>query len=672
MPTIITRGAGSAVGFGLFGTVAAATDPYFNYNTLLLPGNGTNGGQNNTFLDSSTNNYTITRNGNTTQGTFSPFSQTGWSNYFNGSSTVSAAYNSAFQPNTYVSLECWVYFNSLASDQLIIGREGMWLNYSYTAIGATASKISFGIYNTSATWVAANSTTTPALNQWYHIVGVRDNTTLRIYINGVQEGTATFSGTPNTHTSAFAIGGSFTNTSNITGYVSNARYCNGATSNTLPYTGTSFTVPTSPLTVSTNTILLTCQSNRFVDNSGNAYAITANGSPSVQPFSPFNPTTAYSTSSIGGSGYFDGSGDSLSTTQSAYALGTSNFTIEFWFYKPTTVTTNQTTVQYGNYYGVYLAYNGNLLYATTSSGVWNLFNGTNMSLQNNAWNHIAFCRNGTTISLFTNGTRIATTTSSSAIYQQDNSIGIGNDNSIGTVSGFRVVIGSYVYDATQSSITVPTSPPTAIANTQLLLNFTNAGIIDNTAKNVLETVGNAQISTTQSKFGGGSFSTGATSGSNCLTAAASPLFQMMTGNFTVEGWFLPDSGTTGTERTFYIQGVNTTGGLALFVGTGGARFRANGTTDLVYSGTISTSVFTHIAFVRNGNTRLIFVNGTQVASDTLSFNNNDLTTVDIGAPAKNASDVFRYYGYIDDLRITKGIARYTSNFTPPTAAFPLQ
>ena len=51
----------------------AETDPNFNQTVLLLHGDGTNGAQNNTFLDSSTNNFTITRNGNTTQGTFSPF-----------------------------------------------------------------------------------------------------------------------------------------------------------------------------------------------------------------------------------------------------------------------------------------------------------------------------------------------------------------------------------------------------------------------------------------------------------------------------------------------------------------------------------------------------------------------------------------------------------------------
>ena len=57
-----------------FGSAAAAvvTDAYFYLVSLLLPWNGTNGAQNNTFIDSSSNNFSITRNGNTTQGTFTP------------------------------------------------------------------------------------------------------------------------------------------------------------------------------------------------------------------------------------------------------------------------------------------------------------------------------------------------------------------------------------------------------------------------------------------------------------------------------------------------------------------------------------------------------------------------------------------------------------------------
>ena len=94
------------------GAAAVESDTYFNLVTLLLPGNGTNGAQNNTFVDSSTNNFTVTRAGNTTQGTFSPFSQTGWSNYFDGSGDrLQVADNDVLDGFTGdFTIEFWVYF----------------------------------------------------------------------------------------------------------------------------------------------------------------------------------------------------------------------------------------------------------------------------------------------------------------------------------------------------------------------------------------------------------------------------------------------------------------------------------------------------------------------------------------------------------------------------------
>jgi hypothetical protein len=59
--------------------VSPAVDNQFNYVTALLHGDGASAGQNNTFLDSSTNNFAITRNGNTTQGSFTPYGSL-WSN----------------------------------------------------------------------------------------------------------------------------------------------------------------------------------------------------------------------------------------------------------------------------------------------------------------------------------------------------------------------------------------------------------------------------------------------------------------------------------------------------------------------------------------------------------------------------------------------------------------
>ena len=91
------------------------TDPNFKQVSLLLHGDGTNGAQNNTFLDSSTNNFTVTRNGNTTQGTNTPFSQAAgaWSNYFGGSSYFTLPSNAAFAlDGGNFTFEFWIYLNA--------------------------------------------------------------------------------------------------------------------------------------------------------------------------------------------------------------------------------------------------------------------------------------------------------------------------------------------------------------------------------------------------------------------------------------------------------------------------------------------------------------------------------------------------------------------------------
>lgn len=71
----IKGGIGSkALGYGLaVEETVEATDAEFNQTILLLHGDGTNGSQNNTFIDSSSNNHSITRNSDTTQGTFNPY-----------------------------------------------------------------------------------------------------------------------------------------------------------------------------------------------------------------------------------------------------------------------------------------------------------------------------------------------------------------------------------------------------------------------------------------------------------------------------------------------------------------------------------------------------------------------------------------------------------------------
>jgi len=312
-----------------------ASDPNFEYTTLLLPGNGTNGAQNNTFLDSSTNAFSITRNGNTTQGTFSPFSQTGWGNLFDGNGDyLSVADNAAFTVGSGdFTVEFWIYPTSFASAMRPFGQaDSSATNASVSLSGyvyATTGQPVAGYGIGSSTFGIASSINL-TLNAWNHYAFVRNGGTLTLYINGASGGTASISTSSiNDSGNQFAIGrlGEY-NADYFQGYISNFRFVKG----TAVYTA-AFTPPTAPLTAITNTSLLTCQSNRFVDNSTNAFAITRNGDVSVQSFSPFNPTAAWSAATNGGSGYFDGSGDYLTapaTTETDFGSG--DFTVEAWVY----------------------------------------------------------------------------------------------------------------------------------------------------------------------------------------------------------------------------------------------------------------------------------------------------------------------------------------------------
>lgn len=664
MPVLTTLGAATAKAWGFLQQVAAAADPYFNYVTMLLTGNGTNGAQNNTFLDSSSNAFSITRNGNTTQGSFSPYGSL-WSNYFGGSSYLLINHSSSFNLGTSdFCMECFINISS--TPNLILGKESeYWLNYSRTDLGTTSNKIGFSISSSSG-WFAVSSTTTPVVGVWYHIAAVRSGTDLSLYVNGVREGNITIpAGTFDAYSEPFNIGAWDYDPSSarMNGYISNVRFVKGSS----VYSGSTITVPTTPLTAITNTVLLTCQSNRFIDNSSNAFAITVSGTPSVQRFSPFNPTASYSTATIGGSGYFDGSGDYLSVANnSAWDLGSNDFTVEAWCY-PTSSGSNVviTRAANGSTYPTFelAIYSGTWrFYSSSSSSAYNVQLNSNVAPKLNEWQHVAVTRNGSTYTIWINGVSANTATSSASLYANSNVVGIGaypdNTNRFyGYLSDVRLVNGTAVYSST---FTPSTAPLTAVTNTQLLCNFTNAGIPDSAMMNDLETVGNAQVSTSVKKFGTGSI---AFDGSgDILQFPASQYWNFSSGDWTIEGWLYPNTVSGGQ-----ILLENTTDG------TGGLSIQMNGSAFLVYinstainAGTFTASTWQHFALVRSGSTMTAYINGSSVGTSSTTPGSG-ATGLWIGSRSGGSISL---NGYIDDLRITKGYARYTSNFTAPTAAFP--
>ena len=307
---------------GIQAVSAVVTDAYFNLVTLLLNTTTTNGAQNNTFLDSSSNNFSITRNGNTTQGTFTPFSQTGWSNYFDGSGDyLLTPSNAAFNPSgSDITVDFFVYLTRYPNVNNIVFEIG-----TSAAGDVQCNIINTGTVRFSIGGSVGSTISGFTLNTWHYVTCVKSGTNFTVYLNGTAGTTVSL--TANSKTQMYI--GSQSGGNAIDGYLSNFRFVKGSAN--VP-SG----VPTTPLTAITNTSLLTCQDNRFIDNSTNAFALTPNGNVSVQAFSPFNPTAAYSTTTVGGSGYFDGTGDSLtraftSTTDGMYLQG-STYTIEAWVY----------------------------------------------------------------------------------------------------------------------------------------------------------------------------------------------------------------------------------------------------------------------------------------------------------------------------------------------------
>jgi hypothetical protein len=141
------------------------------------------------------------------------------------------------------------------------------------------------------------------------------------------------------------------------------------------------------------------------------------------------------------------------------------------------------------------------------------------------------------------------------------------------------------------------------------------------------------------------------------------------GDFTIELWFY-QTATTFFGTIFSTTFTWTTSSqLRISTGNNNNTLRvASGSSDLFDSNTtFNNNVWNHIALTRSGTTLRLFLNGTQVGSATNSTNFVTDTFM-IGQTSASGTNYY-FQGYMDDFRITKGYARYTANFTPPTSAF---
>ena len=673
-----------------------ARDPYYNQTVLHLSGDVAATRETNpvtqprTFLsDASSNNFLLTPNGDVSARPFSPYSNN-YSNYFNGSSSVNFANNAGFDFSTGdFTIESWVY---IAGNSPLDGSSRRYAsifsvattnNYNVSFIvrgDSTTTGTGLEIYNGTSAIAVTGSI---SQNAWNHVAVSRSGANAYFWLNGQQMGAAqSISGSWGSSANPGQVGQSshtYSYSFPLIGYLSNVRVVKGRA----VYTS-AFTPSTTPLTRTsggtnppqgTECVLLTCQSNRFLDSNGpnvpasSPLTTTVTGSPVVAQNSPF---VEYDTTS--GSGYFDGNADYLTTPtgQTNLTLGTGNFTIDFWFYPTTQVQT--LAVLFASVQSI--TYTNGILVQLQSSTTFDVYMGgtaikSAIAYVQNQWNHLVVQRSGTsTMQVWMNGIEI-TGVAASATDLSTNSWVVGYWFSsghpfTGYISNFRIVKGYALYSGT--TITVPTAPVTAVYGTQLLLNATNAGIWDASGRNNFETVGDAKVSTAAGRYSIASLAFDGTG--DYLTFPSNNLFSFGTGDFTIEAWIYATTLTSkgvfqtsdnpGGLKTTYTSGL-----LLCTADAANGQLAVNvlGTTVNTGSTYIAINTWYHVAVTRLSGNISIFLNGVLAGGPTSVASAINGSYLCVGGYYNSS---YLWNGYISDFRITR-VARYTANFTAPTA-----
>ena len=184
--------------------------------------------------------------------------------------------------------------------------------------------------------------------------------------------------------------------------------------------------------------------------------------------------------------------------------------------------------------------------------------------------------------------------------------------------------------------------------------------------------GGAVISTAQSKFGGASL---ALSGGAFISVSDDPALGATTGDFTIEMWIRPLSLASnailmnkqnGTAAGYPYQAYVSTAGAVVFRSYNESVIELFTVTTA--AGKVAAQIWTHLAFVRSGSQFSVYVDG--VASGSANYAGalpENSWPMTVGA---YSNGVAPFNGFIDDFRMTKGVARYTSGFPVPAAAFP--
>jgi len=524
-------------------------------------------------------------------------------------------------------------------------------------------------------------------NTWYHVAAVRNGSNFNLYLNGTSVASATNSGSVYTGSNLTSLGARLS--SGSFGLFQNGWTDEFRISNTARYTS-NFTAPTQPFVNDFNTLLLihcdgTNASTFFEDDNGvrSSKGISAVGNAQI--------STAQSRFG-GSSALFDGSGDNLQLSNSSdYNFGSNNFTVECWV-RATNFTgfpsiMGMATI--GTYGGWTIQFNTSgvpFFQCSTNNSSINITPG-GPALSTGTWSHLAVVRNGNSIRVYKDGVGgTAVTITGSIITSSANLIigdGYGVSQSFVAATDFNGHIDEVRISNTArytANFTAPTQAFTNDDNTLLLIHAdgTNASTVfrdDNGVRSPkgIQAIGNAQIDTAQSKFGGAS---ALFDGSGDYLIIDKSVGDFGSSSFTVEAWVqVPSSdnafeniagiwhGTTAGNRSWIFAVDDTTSGVVFYW----YDTSNNIDTSMETTTVLVANVWSHVAITSDGTTFRLFINGVLEDSAPAETIRTPVagSSLTIGA---NYDGSLPLNGHIDEVRISN-TARYTANFTPSTTPF---
>lgn len=426
-------------------------------------------------------------------------------------------------------------------------------------------------------------------------------------------------------------------------------------------------------------------STTFIDSSTNTIPVNA-------------ITTKISTaqSKFGGSSALINGGYLQTSVNQALSISTQDYTVEGWVYL--------TIGDSGGYNTIFMlisssgsfselrfgdaGYGHVLQFNTGPSGFDVVGFKLTKSSFTNTWKHFALVRQSGQIYVYIDGIQIIRNAGGGTTVPHNLSrnvyllLGGGSGAFSGYIDEFR--ISSFArysnFNFNVPSEEFSSSNDSYFSSVSLLLNMNGSNnsttITDSSSSPITVTaVGDAKISNTQSKFGGTSLALDGT-GDYGLINTSMTSFEF-SGDFTIEGWWwfnvnnvgyqglLGSSTGPDTTPTGFLLACETNNVL-VFYGSSTTSWN----TVVVSSQVPTINTWHHIAVSRIGNNVGLFYDGILIGTTTSSNFIRSGSALRVGGYQSFPGGARSFNGYIDDLRITKGVGRYACSFTPPSAPFP--